>query len=152
MTTSQRPGHWTNWTLTIKVWQLLVALAVLAILVMWMRIVHQDDEILALVRNDVVTNAAGQRTWAGSFVNTNDNALRDVAVAVDFLDSQNHAVGRANAQATELSFKARLDLEAPLPADAVRLRVYSVQWRMGSKAVLMGPFRDPWEFGYLMAP
>jgi hypothetical protein len=43
-----------------------------------------------------------------------------------------------------------VDLKAPLPPNAARLRIYSVQWRMGKKAVLMGPFREPWEFGYLM--
>ena len=37
-----------------------------------------------------------------------------------------------------------------LPPDAVRLRIYSVQWRMDRTAALMGPFREPWEFGYLM--
>jgi hypothetical protein len=43
-----------------------------------------------------------------------------------------------------------LDLQAPLPPDAVRIRIYSVQWRMDGMGVLMGPFREPWEFGYLM--
>jgi hypothetical protein len=52
--------------------------------------------------------------------------------------------------ATELPFRSRLDLQAPLPRDAVRLRIYSVQWRMDGTAALMGPFREPWEFGYLM--
>jgi len=42
-------------------------------------------------------------------------------------------------------------MQAPLPPGAVRLRIYSVQWRMGKTAALMGPFRMPWEFGYLMA-
>ncbi len=116
---------------------------------LWFRIVHQNDEILALVRNDVVTDVAG-RTWMGSFVNTNDIALRDVAVTVDFLDSQDRTVGKAEAAAVELSLGGRLDLQAPLPPDAVRLRIYSVQWRMGKTAALMGPFREPWEFGYLM--
>ena len=74
-------------------WKILAALVILPILVMWFRVVHQDDEILALVRNDVVTEAAGQRTWAGSFVNTNDRTLRDVAVTVDFLDSEDRTVG-----------------------------------------------------------
>jgi len=58
---------------------------VLPILVLWFRVVHENDEILALVRNEVVTDAAGQRAWAGSFVNTNERTLRDVTVAVDRL-------------------------------------------------------------------
>ena len=142
--------RWSSWTIEIKVWKILVALIILPILVLWYRVVHQDDEILALARNDVVTATGGQRNWAGSFVNTNERPLRDVAVTVDFLDSEDHTVGKAEAEAAELTFGARLDLQAPLPSDAVRLRIYSVQWRMGRTGVLMGPFREPWEFGYLM--
>jgi hypothetical protein len=146
-----RPRRWSDWTIQIKVWKLLVALVVLAILVMWFKVVHQNDEILALVRNEVVTDGTGQRAWAGSFVNTNDTPLRDVAVTVDFLDAQNRTVAKADARAPELPFGARLNLQAPLPPAAVRLRIYSVQWRRGRAAALMGPFREPWEFGYLMA-
>jgi hypothetical protein len=141
---------WTSWTVQIKVWKAAVALLVLAILVMWFRVVHQDDEILALVRNEVVEDASGQRAWAGSFVNTNDRPLRDVAVTVDLLDSQDRPIGKAEARAAELPFGARLELQAPLPPGSARLRIQSVQWRMGRKGVLMGPFREPWEFGYLM--
>jgi hypothetical protein len=61
-------------------------------------------------------------------------------------------VAKAAAEAVELPFGGRLDVQAPLPPDAVRLRIYSVQWRMDrGTAALMGPFREPWEFGYLMA-
>ncbi len=74
-----------------------------------------------------------------------------MAVTVDFLDSQDRTVGKSKAEAAELPFRSRLDLQAPLPPDAVRLRIYSVQWRMDGTAALMGPFREPWEFGYLMA-
>lgn len=146
------PKRWSSWTIEIKVWKILAALIILPILVMWYRVVHQNDEILALVRNEVVTDATGQRSWAGSFVNTNERTLRDVAVTVDLLDSGDRTVGKATAEAAELSFGTRLDLQAPLPSAAVRLRIYSVQWRMeGGPAALMGPFRVPWEFGYLMA-
>lgn len=152
MTTGRdEPKRWSSWTVEIKVWKILAALVILPILVLWYRVVHQNDEILALIRNDVVMDAAGQRTWAGSFVNTNETSLRDVAVTVDFLDVQDRTVGKAEAEAAELPFGTRLDLQARLPSDAVRLRIYSVQWRMGRAAALMGPFREPWEFGYLMA-
>lgn len=151
MTTARdEPKRWSTWTLEIKVWKILVALIILPILVLWFRIVHQNDEILALIRNEVLTDVAGHRTWAGSFVNTNDKTLRDVAVTVDFLDSQNRTVGKVEAKAAELPFSRRLNLQAPLPREAVRLRIYSVQWRMDGTAALMGPFREPWEFGYLM--
>jgi hypothetical protein len=65
-------------------------------------------------------------------------------------DSQERTVGKAEAEAAELSFGTRLDLQAPLRPEAVRLRAYSVQWLMNRTAALMGPFREPWEFGYLM--
>ena len=145
------PKRFSRWTVEFKVWKILAALVILPILVLWFSIVHQDDEILALIRNEVVTDAAGQRTWTGSFVNTNEKPLRDVGVTVDFLDSQNRTVGKAEAEAAELPFRSRVQLQAPLPRDAVRLRIYSVQWRMDGRGVLMGPFREPWEFGYLMA-
>ena len=162
MATAQRGlQRWSSRTVEIKVWKLLAALFIVPILVMWFKVVHQDDEILALIRNEVVTDLAGQRTWAGSFVNTNSRTLRDVAVTVDLLDSQNRTVGKTKAESAELPLGRRLDLQAPLPSDAVRMRIYSVQWRMdrttadrwllrASGAALMGPFREPWEFGYLM--
>jgi hypothetical protein len=151
MTTSQdKPVRWSNRTVEIRIWKIVAAVIILPILVMWFRVVHQNDEILALARNEVVTDAAGQRSWAGSFVNTNDTTLRDVAVTVDFLDSENRTVGKAEAEAAELPFGSRLELQSQLPPEAVRLRIYSVQWRMGRTGALMGPFREPWEFGYLM--
>ena len=66
---------------------------------------------------------AGQRTWAGTFVNTNERTLRDVAVTVDLLDAENRTVGKAEAEAAELTTGKRLELQAPLPPDAVRLRI-----------------------------
>jgi hypothetical protein len=151
MTTAHdKPRRFSHWTIEIKVWKLLVALVILPILVLWFNVVHQDDEILALIRNEVATDAAGQRTWAGSFVNSNERPLRDVGVTVDFLDRENRTVGKAEAESAELTFGSRLDLQVPLPPGAVRLRIDSVQWRMDGRGVLMGPFREPWEFGYLM--
>lgn len=135
--------------MTTRRWWI-AALIVAPILVMWFKVVHQDDEILALARNEAVADATGQRVWFGSFVNTNDRALHDVAVSVDFLDSQDHAVGKADASSAEMPFGARLDLQAPLPAAAARIRIHSVEWRMGTKTARMGPFHEPWEFGYLM--
>jgi hypothetical protein len=152
MTTGQdRDRRWRNRTVEIKVWKILAALVVLPALVFWFMVVHQNDEILALVRNEVSIDGAGQRTWSGSFVNTNERSLRDVAVTVDFVDSQDRPVGKTKAEAAELPFGTRLDLQAPLPPGATKMRIYSVQWRKGRIAALMGPFREPWEFGYLMA-
>ena len=99
-------------------WKILAALVILPILVMWWSVVHQHDEILALVRNEVLMDTGGQRTWEGTFVNTNSRTLRDVAVTVDFLDSQDRTVGRAEAEADELPEATRLALQAPLPIEA----------------------------------
>src|SRR6186713_1058330 len=92
------PSRWSNWSMEIKVWKLFAMLFVVSLLVMWFKVVHQDDEILALVRNEVVTDLAGHKTWAGSFVNTNSRTLRDVAVTVDLLDIQNRTVSKARAE------------------------------------------------------
>jgi hypothetical protein len=120
MTTGQhRRKRWSSWTIEIKVWKIFAALIILPILVLWLRIVHQNDEILALIRNEVVTDAAGQRTWVGSFVNTNDRTLRDVAVTVDFLDSQDRTVSKVEAEAAELPFSALLC--RPMPSDCVSI-------------------------------
>jgi len=151
MTTGRdKPRRFSDWTVEIKVWKILAALVILPILVLWFRVVHQDDEVLALIRSEVVSDVSGRRTWIGRFVNTNERPLRDVGVTVVFLDSQNRTVGRAEAKAEELAFHGQLDLQAPLTRDAVRLRIYSVQWRMDGRGVLIGAFREPWEFGYLM--
>ena len=54
--------HWSTWTVEIRVWKILAAMIVLPILVLWYRVVHQNDEILALARNEVVTNSASERS------------------------------------------------------------------------------------------
>jgi len=151
MTSTRDEGtRWRDRTIEIKVWKILATLVMLPVLVFWFMVVHQNDEILALSRNEVVTDSVGQRFWVGSFVNTNERVLRDVAVTVDFLDRQDRVVAKAAGEAAQLSSKMQVTLRAALPTEAVRLRIYSVQWRMGRTAALMGPFRQPWEFGYLM--
>jgi hypothetical protein len=47
------------------VWKILAALVILPILVLWFMVVRQYDEILALVQNEVVTDAGDQRAWIG---------------------------------------------------------------------------------------
>lgn len=140
---------WLDWTLHIKVWKLLLALILLPLFVFWMMVVHQEDEILALSRNEVVTTAQDIRTWHGAFFNKAGMEMRDVAATVHFLDSNDQVVGEATAEAAALPADRQLTLQAPLPAAAVKLRIYSVQWRSDSMRVLVGPFREPWQFGYL---
>jgi hypothetical protein len=102
---------WRDWTLKIKVWKLLVALILAPVLVLWMLVVHQLDEIIALSRNEVVTDATGNRTWYGAFVNTDDRVYRDVATTVNFLDASNNVVGQVKAEVAELPAGKELALQ-----------------------------------------
>ena len=151
MTTSNDARKsWRELTVEIKVWKILAALVILPVLVFWLRVVHQKDEIIALSRNEVVVDAAGNRIWYGTFFNTDDIQYRDLAVTVHFLDSSGQVVGKVEGERDKLEPQTGMDLQAVLPEDAVNLRIYSVQWRNDRTSALMGPFREPYEFGYLM--
>jgi hypothetical protein len=113
-------------------------------------IVHQEDEIIALTRNEVVTDPAGNRVWHGTFYNTDDDPYRDLGVTVNLLDSKGETVGKVEAETDVLPAATGIDLQAALPQDAVKLRIYSVRWRNDRTATMFGPFSEPWEFGYLM--
>jgi hypothetical protein len=44
MTTGQDTRkRWSSWSIEIKVWKILAALVILPILVLWFRVVHQND-------------------------------------------------------------------------------------------------------------
>jgi hypothetical protein len=60
---------WRTGTVEIKVWKIVAALIILPVLTFWMMVVHQEDEIIALTRNEVVTEPAGNRVWHGTFFN-----------------------------------------------------------------------------------
>lgn len=141
--------NWRQWTVEIKVWKILVTLIVVTILVFWYLVVHQKDEIIALSRNDVIVDITGNRIWYGTFFNTDDKTYRDLAITVHFLDTDGQAVGEANAEVAELQGRHDLNLEAILPEEAVNLLIYSVRWRNDKTSAFYGPFRNPWEFGYL---
>ena len=143
-------GSWRTWTIEIQVWKILAALIILSVLTFWMMVVHQEDEIIALTRNEVVTDAAGNRIWHGTFFNTDDIPYRDLGVTVNFLDRNGEVVAKAEAETDELLPGTGLDLQADLPPQAVNLRIYSVRWRNDRTATMFGPFREPWAFGYLM--
>ncbi|MDP1932950.1 MAG: FxLYD domain-containing protein [Gammaproteobacteria bacterium] len=141
---------WNEWTIRIKVWKILAVMVTVPVVVFWLQVVHQEDEIIALSRNEVMVDPAGKRTWHGSFTNTADIPFRDLGVTVNFLDSSGAIVGRAEAETDELPPWADINLQAELPDEAVNMRIYSVRWRNDSTATMFGPFREPWEFGYLM--
>lgn len=142
--------RWTDWSINIKVWKILATLIILPVLTFWMMVVHQEDEIIALTRNDVVVDGEGNRTWHGTFFNTDDITYRDLGVTVNFLDRNGDTVGKAEAETDALPAGVGIDLQADLPQEAVNLRIYSVRWRNDRTATMFGPFREPWEFGYLM--
>lgn len=141
---------WTDWSINLKVWKILAVLIILPVLTLWMLIVHQEDEIIALTRNDMVVDPAGNRTWYGTFFNTDDIPYRDLGVTVHFLDSNGQTVSKVEAETDELPPGSGIDLQSVLPPEAVNLRIYSVRWRNDRTATMLGPFREPWEFGYLM--
>src|SRR5688572_20705568 len=89
-------------TIQIKIWKILAALVITPVLVVWMMVVHQEDEIVALSRNEVVTDPQGNRTWYGAVYNTDDMVYRDVATTVNFLDANGAVVGQATSEAAEL--------------------------------------------------
>lgn len=149
-TESKMPKTWRDLTVSIKLWKVLAAAAILPLLVFWLMVVRQEDEIIALSRNEVVVDVTGRRTWHGTFINTADIPFRDLGVTVNFLDSSGGVVGRAEAEADELPSRAGMHLQAELPAEAVNLRIYSVRWRNDNTATMFGPFRETWDFGYLM--
>jgi len=133
------------------VWGVAVAAVLLPLADLWVTAVHGgDDEIVTLARNDVVPSAGGGRIWRGAMLNTGDEYY-DVDVRIRFLDANNDTVGETSAHANVLGSKELLQLEAPLPASAARMQVYSLHWRAGkafSVGRLFGAYQ-PWEFGYL---
>ncbi len=75
----------------------------------------------------------------------------EVAVTIHFLDKDNKTVGETSARTNVLAAGQMLPLEAALPPSAVRMQMYSLQWRKAEDLTsgrLFGPYR-PWEFGYL---
>lgn len=150
-------GGFTQWTVEIPAWSLLVALLLVppsVLLIGRLAIglgINDDEEDFPLIRNEVVVDETGARTWRGAFLNPRDSDYRDVAATVRFLDANNQAVGEARGQIERLGTGERLLLEGTLPPTAVRMQVYSLQRRTGPDNFgrLLGPY-FPWEFGYLM--
>ncbi|MGH3626197.1 MAG: FxLYD domain-containing protein [Sciscionella sp.] len=133
------------------VWAVALAVVLLPGVGLWVIAVHGgDDEIVTLARNEVVQDASGGRIWRGAMLNTGDEYY-DVEVRIRFLDQDNNTVGEISARADVLGSKKILPLEAPLPASAARMQMYSLHWRAGKKfsvGNLFGAYQ-PWEFGYL---
>lgn len=145
-------GGFRRWTVEIPVWSILAALMMLPplALVVFMNSSAEAEESIPLSRNEVVVDAAGDRTWYGTMLNPSDSEYRELAVTIRFLDASNQPVGEARGQIEQLRPGDSLPLKAALPKTAVRMQMYSLQWRTGRRnfGYLLGPYR-PWEFGYL---
>ncbi len=143
-------GGFGSWTLEFKVWHILTALILLPMLVMFVLVATYFDEALVISRNEIVSDAQGLRDWHGTLLNPSDSAYREIAVTIRFLDAQDQPVGETRGQIEQLLPGESLSLEGALPETAVRMQVYSLQWRTGRRNVgrLFGPYK-PWEFAYV---
>jgi hypothetical protein len=134
------------------VWAVVASGILLPLVAMWMFLVaHSNDENVAVARNEIVQDGSGGRVWRGAMLNRADTEYREVAVTIRFLDKDGRTVGQTSASADVLGAGQMLPLEAPLPESAVRMQMYSLQWRTGrdfNVGGLFGPYK-PWEFGYL---
>lgn len=134
------------------VWAVSAAAVLLPLIALWVLAVRAgDDEIVTVARNEVVQDGTGNRLWRGAMLNRADTDYREVAVTIRFLDKDGRTVGETSARTDVLGAGQMLPLEAPLPASAVRMQMYSLQWRAGKDRTingLFGPYK-PWEFGYL---
>ena len=141
-------GGLRRWTLTVPVWTLLAATPLLPLLFIALVVVHSADENIPLNQNELVQRD-GVTLWQGAFNNPTDSEYRELAATIRFLNAENRPVGEVRGAAAVLRPGEQLRLEAPLPVGAVRMQMYSLQWRTGelNTGRLLGPFQ-PWEFGY----
>ena len=128
------------------------ALVIVPLLILWIILATDDDGNIALIRNDVVIGGEGARTWHGTMGNTTDSQYRDVAVTIRFLDGKDQPVGEISGSAQVLEPGEAFDLQTPLPAQAVAMQVYSLEWVTGSRNKKtdppLGPWA-PWPFGHV---
>lgn len=66
-------------------------------------------------------------------LNPSDSEFRELAVTIRFLDASNQPVGEARGQIAQLQPGDSLPLKAALPKTAVRMQMYSLQWRAGRR-------------------
>ncbi len=144
-----------NRRLMVPVKWILTAAAVVPLAALYVIAATDDDENVALARNEVMDDGAGGRVWHGAMVNTanpvSPGVFREVAVTIRFLDGNGQPVGETRGRADQLEPGQAITLEAPLPPEAASIQMYSLQWRTGQRRVvgrLLGPWPS-WPFGYL---
>lgn len=93
-----------------------------------------DD--LRLAGHAVIRETLGGRTWRGALVNPGDGPCIDVMVRIRFHDRDARPVGSPlTARARWLAPGAALHLQSRLPDAAVGLRIESLRWVGGGRAV-----------------
>jgi hypothetical protein len=128
----------------------MAALLVVAFMVMFVMAATDPTENIALSRNEVFRATSGERTWRGTFWNHSDSLYTDLDAVVLFLDKEGGPVGQARGSADRLDPGETFHLQAPLPAEAVRMQIYQMRWTTdGRHRAVLGPYRS-WPFGYVM--
>jgi hypothetical protein len=95
---------------------------------------------ILLIRNELIQEPLGGRTWRGVLTNATDTLFADVVACIRFHDRDGRAVGApVSARARRLGSAAVLDLQARLPAEAVGLRVQALSWTVTGGSVELGP-------------
>jgi hypothetical protein len=134
----------------IATWAGMAALVVVSFMVMFVMAATDPTENIALSRNEVVRTPMGERTWRGTFWNHSDSLYTDLDAVVLFLDEEGRPVGQARGAAARLDPGETFHLQAPLPAEAVRMQIYQMRWTSdGGHRAVLGPYRS-WSFGYVM--
>lgn len=145
---SERSRRWRR--RAIATWTAMAALAIVAVMVMFVMAATDPTENIALSRNEVERAPSGERTWRGTFWNHSDSLYTDLDTVVLFLDRDGKPVGQARGGADRLDPGETFHLEAPLPAEAMRMQIYQLRWTSnGRHRAVLGPYK-PWPFGYVM--
>jgi hypothetical protein len=134
----------------IATWAAIAALVVIAFIVMFVMAATDPTENIALSRNEVLQTPSGERTWRGTFWNHSDSLYTDLDAVVLFLDQDGKPVAQARGGADRLDPGETFQLQATLPAEAVRMQIYQMRWTTnGRHRAVLGPYRS-WPFGYVM--
>jgi len=133
----------------LATWLALAVLAAVSAAAAFVMAATDPTDNIALSRNEPVVEASGERVWRGTFWNHSDSLYTDLDAVVLFLDRDGRPVGQAHGGADRLDPGETFHLDAPLPAEAVRMQVYLMRWTSGGHRAVLGPYR-PWPFGYLM--
>lgn len=134
----------------IATWVGMGAIGVVALAAMYVMAATDPTENIALSRNQVVNSTPGERSWQGTFWNHSDSLYTELDTVVLFLDQDGKPVGEARGGADRLDPGETFHLQAPLPAEAVRMQIYQMRWTSdGGHRAVLGPYRSQ-PFGYVM--